>query len=134
MRKMVRGEGRAGCVFYTVLALMVGFFALRVVPHQVAKLQLKDYMKELAMTAARQDANWFKRQIKERCDDLDIPIEAKNIQIKKSQKRIVMDVSYTVVIDLVVTESEPVQHFALLEALHHTFSLQTHFGTHVVCH
>lgn len=104
MRKFVRGEGKAGCIFYGLLALIVGFMALKVVPHQVAKLQLKDYMKELAMTAGRQEARWFEQRIKERADELRIPLEQKKIKVKKTQKRIIIDVEYTVVLDLVVTE------------------------------
>lgn len=104
MRKLVRGEGKAGCIFYALLALIVAFMALKVVPHQVAKLQLKDYMKELAMTAPRKEARWFEQRIKERADELRIPLEAKKVVVKKTQKRVIMDVEYTVVLDLLVTE------------------------------
>lgn len=112
MKRMVRGEGNSGCIFYVLLALVVGFLAIKIVPHQVAKLQLKDYMKELAMTAPRQPARWFEQRIKDRCEDLRIPIDAKQIKVKKTQKRIVMDVSYTVMLDLVVTD------YAMREEIH----------------
>lgn len=104
MSRMVKGEGKAGCIFYTLLALAVAFLAFKVVPVQVSKMQLQDYMKELAMTSPRKNARWFERQIKGRADDMMIPVEAKNIKVKKTAKRVVMDVKYTVVLDLVVME------------------------------
>lgn len=112
MSKLVKGEGKAGCIFYALLALIVGFMALKIVPHQVNKLQLKDHMKELAMTAPRQEARWFEQKIKERADELDIPVEAKKIKVKKTAKRVIMDVEYTVMLDLVVTE------YAMNEKIH----------------
>ena len=104
MRRMVRGEGKAGCIFYALLALSVGLLAFKVVPVQVSKMQLKDHMKELAMTSPRKPGRWFEQRIKSRADDLFIPVEAKNIKVKKSDKRVVMDVKYTVVLDLIVME------------------------------
>ena len=104
MRWMVKGEGKAGCVFYGLLAFVVGFLAFKVVPVQVSKMQLQDHMKELAMTSPRKNGQWFERRIKERADDLFIPVQAKDIQVKKTQKRVVMDVRYTVVLDLIVME------------------------------
>ena len=104
MRKMARGEGKAGCIFYALLALVVGVIALRAVPVQVAKMQLQDYMKELAMTSPRQNSAFFRDRIMKRARDLDIPLKEKDIKINKSSRRVVMDVKYTVVLDLVVTE------------------------------
>ena len=104
MRRMVKGEGKAGCAFYALLAIIVGFLALKIVPHQVAKLQLKDYMNELALSSPDQENRWYEERIHGRCIELEIPADIKNIKVKKSQKRIVMDVSYTATVDMVVTK------------------------------
>lgn len=104
MRKMARGEGKGGCIFYLLLAIVVGFAALKVVPVQVAKMQLSDHMKELAMTSPRKDAKWFEDQIYKRARDLDLPMEKKNIKVEKTSRRVIMDAKCEVVLDLVVTE------------------------------
>ena len=104
MRRMAKGEGKAGCVFYSLLVIVIAILAVKVVPVQVSKMQLKDHMKELAMTSPRKNADWFERRIKSRADDLFIPVEKKNIEVKKTSKRVVMDVKYTVVLDLVFME------------------------------
>ena len=114
MRKMVRGEGKAGCVFYALLAAIVGLLAFRIVPHQVSKLELKDYMKQMAMTAPKEKQNrWFEDRIRDRAKELNIPITGpEQVRVKKSPRRIIMDVEYTVVLDLVVTE------YAMKEKIH----------------
>ena len=104
MRRMAKGEGKAGCVFYLLLVVVVGFVAMKVVPVQVTKMELQDYMKELAMTNPRKDGEWFRRKIHERSKTLDIPLEKKHIEVNKGARRVVMDVKYTVVLDLIVTE------------------------------
>ena len=104
MRRMARGEGKAGCVFYLLLLLIVGFLALKVVPVQVDKMQLQDYMKELAMTSPRKNGDWFRERIMVRAKNMDLPLQKKNVKINKGARRVVMDVKYTVVLDLMVTE------------------------------
>lgn len=104
MRKMARGEGRFGCIMWTALLITVGFMAFKVIPIQVAKMQLADFMEEMALTEPRQKERVFERRILERADELDLPIEKRDITIRKTNKRIVMDVEFTVVLDLVFTE------------------------------
>ena len=104
MRAMAKGEGKAGCIFWGLVVTVVVFLAVKVVPLQVAKMQLEDSMKEMALSAPRKPGHWFKREIVARAKALDIPVEEKNIKVQKSQRRVVMDVEYTVILDLVVTE------------------------------
>ncbi|MEM1180944.1 MAG: hypothetical protein AAGM22_21570 [Acidobacteriota bacterium] len=104
MRNMARGEGKLGCIVWSALMLTVGFVALKVVPVQVAKMQLADFMEEMALTEPRQPIRMFERRIMERADELDLPLEKRDIAIRKTNKRIVMDVEFTVVFDMVIME------------------------------
>ena len=104
MRKMARGEGKLGCIMWSAILLVVSFLALKVVPVQVAKMQLADFAEEMALTQPRQSVRDFERRILERADELDLPVEKRDIQIKKNNKRIIIDIEFTVVLDLVIME------------------------------
>ena len=104
MRSMVRGEGKAGCIFWTLLAIFVGLAATRVVPVQVAKMQLEDEMKDLAMTKPRKPASYFEKRILDRAKELDLPVEKRNIKVDKRRDRVIMNVEFTVVVDLVFVD------------------------------
>ncbi|MEM8998253.1 MAG: hypothetical protein AAGF23_25950, partial [Acidobacteriota bacterium] len=73
-------------------------------PVQVAKMQLADYMEEMALTEPRKSVRFFERRIMERADELDLPVEKRDIEIRKTNKRIVMDVEFTIVFDFVVMD------------------------------
>lgn len=104
MRTMAKGEGKAGCIFWGLLVVVVAFLAFKVVPLQIAKMQLEDTMKEMAMAGARKNSQWFENEIMARAKNLDIPLERKNVKVQKSSRRVVMDVEWTVVLDLIVTD------------------------------
>ena len=63
MTRMVKGEGKIGCIFWGLLVAVVAVMAVKVVPHQVSKMQLQDSMKDMALTAPRKPAPWFEREI-----------------------------------------------------------------------
>lgn len=104
MQRMARGEGKLGCIMWGGLVVLVAFFAIKVVPIQVAKMQLADYMEEMALTTPNQRVREYERRIIERAKELDLPVERRDIEIRKTNKRIIMDVEFTVVLDLLVTE------------------------------
>lgn len=103
---MARGEGKAGCIIWSFLLIAVAMVSYKVIPAKVASMQLEDYMEELAMmqSTARKPNEFFVKEIKRRADELRLPVKEKDISVKKSPQRVVMDVTYTVVLDLVVTE------------------------------
>jgi hypothetical protein len=69
-------------------------------------MQLEDYMNELALmqTTARKPPEFFVKEILARADEMLLPVKEENVTVKKSGKRVVMDVKYTVVLDLLVTD------------------------------
>lgn len=106
MFNMARGEGKAGCIIWLLIVGFLGLAGYRFVPAQVAAMELEDYMEELALRqdTARKPDEFFMKQIKGRADELRLPVKEENIKIKKSAKRVVMEVEFTVVIDLIVYE------------------------------
>jgi hypothetical protein len=106
IKPMARGEGKAGCVIWAVLLLSAALVAYRYVPAKVSAMQLEDYMNELALmqSTARKPADFFVKEILARADEMLLPLKEENVSVKKTGKRVVMDVKYTVVLDLLVTD------------------------------
>lgn len=103
---MARGEGKAGCIIWSLLLLFAALVAYRYVPAKVSAMQLKDQMEELAMmqSTSRKPADFFVKQILSRAEELQLPVKEADVKVSKSQKRVVMDVKFTVVLDLLVTD------------------------------
>lgn len=104
MRRLSRGEGKLGCIMYSLVFFAVIMVAYNFIPMKIATMQLEDHMKELAMHEPRKDEKFFRKSILERADELRLPVEKKHIKVKKSTKRVVMDVNFPIVIDLMVTD------------------------------
>lgn len=104
MFKMARGEGKAGCIIWMLILGFLGLAGYRIIPVKVSSMELEDYMEELAMRpdTASKKADFFEKKIRGRAEQLRLPVEEKDIKIGKTAKRIVMEVKYTVVIDLIV--------------------------------
>lgn len=106
IRSMARGEGKAGCIVWLLILGFVGLAGYRIVPAKVASMQLEDFMEELALrqdTSRKQD-DFFTKQILARADELRLPVKEEDIKVRKTAKRVVMDVKYTISIDMIVTE------------------------------
>jgi len=103
---MARGEGKAGCVIWTLLLLFAALVAYRYVPAKVSAMQLEDFMNELALmqSTSRKPPEFFVKEIIARSWELQLPVKEENVTVSKSQKRVVMDVKYTIVLDLLVTD------------------------------
>ena len=104
MFKLARGEGKAGCIVWLLIVGFLGLAGYRFVPAQVDHMKLEDYMDELALRqdTASKSADFFVKQIKGRADELRLPLKEEDISVKKTAKRVVMDIEYTVIIDLIV--------------------------------
>lgn len=97
-----RGEGRAGCLFWSLLLLILIMIAWKAVPVQLSVMELKDKMEEAAQLRSRDTARQIEKFILDRCIELELPVTAKNIDVKKGAGRIQMKVDFTVPLDFFV--------------------------------
>lgn len=95
-----RGEGKAGCLFWVFLLLIGGMIGYQVIPVKIASMQLEDHMKEMAMTQPRRPQHWFEQRISERALELDLEIPKEQIRVKKYPERVIMDVEFSVPINI----------------------------------
>ena len=89
------GEGRAGCVFWILMAIVFGLIAKEVFPVKAAAIKLEDHMKDLAMTQPRKPKSFFEKAILKKAEFLDLNVSRKQIRVKKYPERVVMDVAFT---------------------------------------
>lgn len=88
------GEGKAGCVFWTLVAIVVAIVASEVLPVKMATMKLEDHMKDLAMTQSRRSKDFFEREIFNKAKFLELDVPRKQIRVKKYSERVVMDVEF----------------------------------------
>ena len=104
LRGIARGEGRIGCIFWSLLGLLFVLVCIKAVPVKIAAMKLEDYMTELAMSPRARTAgkDFFERAIHNKGRELKLDIPRKQIQAKKYPERVVMDVEWTVPLDLLL--------------------------------
>lgn len=94
-----KGEGKAGSLFRVLLLLIGVLVGSKVIPVKIATMQLEDFMKEMALNSPRKPQSFFEKQIGNRARELELKIPKDQIQVKKHENRVIMDVQFTVPLD-----------------------------------
>lgn len=96
-----RGSGRIGFLFSLAVLGAVIFVGVKVVPVRIDAYQFRDVLREEArMGALRRNDEDMLRRILNRAEELDIPLDRKNIAVRRSPGRIVVSARYEQAIDL----------------------------------
>ncbi len=103
-RGIARGEGRIGCIFWTLVGLIFVLVGMKVVPVKIATMKLEDHMQEMAMTQGRRSRNFFERSIFNKARSLELDIPRNQIKVKKYPERVVIDVEFTVPVEILTFE------------------------------
>lgn len=98
-----RGESRAGCLLWTLVLAAGILVSVRVVPVKIATIELQNKMEDAAQLMPRGTPRNFQDFIVQRAAELNLPITKKQVKVKKSTSRVVMDVSFTVPLDFIFT-------------------------------
>ncbi len=101
-RGIEKGEGKIGCIFWSLIGLIFLLVGMKVVPVKIATMKLEDHMQELALSprARTADNDFFEREIYNKARFLQLDVPRKQIRAKKYPERVVMDVEFTVPIDI----------------------------------
>ncbi len=103
MWRKQRGEGKAGCIFWTLVLLVGAMLAVKIIPVKIADMHLKDQMEDLARHHADKSPQFYENRIYDRSQELFIPLEKKNVKVEKTTRWVRMQVEYEVQLDFVVT-------------------------------
>ena len=95
-----RGESKVGCIFWSLLGVIFVIVLAEVVPIKIATMKLEDHMYELATTQGKRDKDFFEREIYNKARTLELPIQRKQIRVKKYPERVVMDVEFTIPVEI----------------------------------
>ncbi len=102
MKHREGGEGKIGCIFWSLIGLLFLLIAWKVVPIKIATMKLQNHMVDLAMSprARTADKSFFEREIHNKAKSLNLNIPRKQIRAKKYPERVVMDAEFTVPVDV----------------------------------
>ena len=111
-RRSERGDGKFKAILVTLIIAVGAYVAFKMVPPYVNNYQLKDKMQEIARFAIvnRYTDEQVRDQVFKEVDDLRIPVKKEQIKVVATNKRVTIDVDYTVPVDLTFYQTE--LHFA----------------------
>jgi hypothetical protein len=95
-----RGEGQFGCLVGIVIVLAVGVLAYKLIPVKVKAADLRDTVVNEAKSAGQHDERVIMRNILAKADELEFPVKEENVKIARKSTYVVIDVNYTVPVDL----------------------------------
>jgi hypothetical protein len=99
-RRSERGEGRVGTLFGLSVLVLTVYLGFKVVPVMVNAYAFRDYIEQEARFAALQkkDEEVLKRVLR-KAQELELPVQAKNIKVSRDQGHFDIAVRYTVPIE-----------------------------------
>ena len=102
MKQKEGGEGKIGCIFWSLAGLIFVLIAMKAVPIKIATMKLEDHMQELAMSPRARTAgnDFFEREIYNKAKSLNLNVPRKQIRAKKYPERVVMDVEFTAPVEI----------------------------------
>ncbi|MDX1630313.1 MAG: hypothetical protein R3234_00470 [Thermoanaerobaculia bacterium] len=98
-RRHQSGQGKLGCVLWTLVFLVAILAAVKMIPVRVRVAELTDYAEEQAKWARGQSADKIRERLHNKARQLDLPIEKKNIHVEKGRGKMRVRMQFTVPID-----------------------------------
>ncbi len=99
-----KGEGRVGLAIAVVIVGISAFLGLKIIPVRIAAYEFKDVLREEARYGAVRDSDKeVHKRIMVRAAELEIPLQTKNLIVKRNPSDIIITAKYEYPIDLKVT-------------------------------
>ena len=95
-RHNAAGDSKLGCILWLLILFAFAMVTWKAVPVKVHSSELLDYMTEQAQYASRASGEQLKLRILKRAEELNLPLEAKNLKVDRGEKRVRMVCHYTV--------------------------------------
>ena len=98
-----RGNGRIGFIFALAIFCAVVFTAIKIVPVRINAYNFREVLRtEARMGAVRNSDETIAKRIMEHAEDLEIPLSKKNLKVRRTKSRMIVEASYEQPIDLKV--------------------------------
>ena len=103
-RNSQKGEGRLGLAVAVVIVGTMAFLGIKIIPVRVSAYEFKDTMREEARYGAVRDSDKeVRNRILETADEMGIPLDKKNLSVKRNRAEIMITAKYEQAIDLKFT-------------------------------
>ncbi len=96
LRASERGDGKVGCTFWLLAAVIVFMIGWKAVPVRMDASRLTDFMVEQAKFSERATPRQVQARILKKAQELQMPIRNQDIDVRKPGGRIYMRVRYSV--------------------------------------
>jgi hypothetical protein len=96
-----RGEGRIGLLIAIIVIGVAVFVGAKVIPVRIKAYEFKDHIRQEARHAAiHKDNNKMVKRIMDKALDLELPINAKDLKVKRTNSEVIVKASFEQPIDL----------------------------------
>ena len=90
------GEGNLGCILTGAIFAIGLMIAWQAVPTKIRSAEFYDFMIDQAEAAGSREAAQIKKRLLAKADELDLPVNEKNLSVKKGGDRIKIETKYTI--------------------------------------
>lgn len=95
-----RGDSKLGCILWLALVVAGALIAWEAIPVKVKSAELHDHMADMAIYATRErNADAIEKNVLAKAKDLGLPLTAKNLEVQRTESRIMLEADYTVVLE-----------------------------------
>jgi hypothetical protein len=94
-----RGEGKVGTIVSLLLLIISIMVAVKMIPVKIADTEFQDFMDDQAKFAGHRKADTIRKAILEHAKAKEIPLEKKNLLVKRPGDRVKIECSYTVPVE-----------------------------------
>jgi hypothetical protein len=104
MRNGQRGEGRLGLIVALAIVGVGAFLGVKIIPVRIQAYEFRDFVEQECRTAAlNNDDKKIAKSIMEKAGDLELPLERKNLKLRRTTSEMVISARFEKPIDLKVT-------------------------------
>jgi len=91
-----RGGARIGTVIWLLVFIVAALVCKEAIPVKMRTSQLEDFMIELAKFSTRESDEKLQHRILEKAEELQLPLDKKNVSVRKSNGRVRMRAQYEI--------------------------------------
>ena len=103
-RRSQRGDTKLGCLFWLALVAAAGYVGWQVIPVKIQQVELANHIRHRSeRTRPRPEyVKVLRREILGKAEELELPLDPETLKITATARRIRVECSYTVPINLIV--------------------------------
>ena len=95
-RQRQAGDGKLGCILWSLVLIAGGLVAWKAVPVKIATSELYDYMVEQAKWAGNTPSDVLQKRIVNKANELELSVDPKFVTVEKGGDKIRMNATFTV--------------------------------------